>query len=317
MIDEQPTHRDICRHASVLSELYGSPVVVYFSPEQFGKSIDDSDLDVFLNFLNRAGKPKDLTIVLNTPGGKLDSVRRLTILLRGFTSSLTSVVAFKAFSSGTFLALSAERVVMGALSRVSPIDPVLVRDSSDQSASPTPGAITSEDIRSFPLMAQNWFGMNSEASRAEALEVLCRKVFPVTLSRLYRAETYSLSFMAQLLERQLPDIIESERNQIAKRLMYGYPSHQHSITSHNLTELGLNIHMASQVEETALKAMWEDCGKFIKSGMSQSRLVDCLLFSNSFFAHSEAVFEQDEDTQEEFSLSTSGMTTWHVLQDID
>src|SRR5262249_7289947 len=73
--------------------------------------------------LKSIGRVDKLDLVLQTRGGDTNAVWPLVSILREFTSNLSVLVPLRAHSAGTLIAFGANRIVMGAMGELSPIDP--------------------------------------------------------------------------------------------------------------------------------------------------------------------------------------------------
>ncbi|MCY4291950.1 MAG: hypothetical protein OXC72_09365 [Roseovarius sp.] len=75
------------------------------------------------------GKRKNIvTVILDTPGGVVEVVKRMVTVLRSVYQEVIVIVPDRAMSAGTIFALSADRIMMDHLSCLGPIDPQIERD---------------------------------------------------------------------------------------------------------------------------------------------------------------------------------------------
>lgn len=105
-----------------LEERWGRQQIVYFTRCDTTAQIDNDDDRLLAELLSGCGSsPIDLH--LETNGGYTDAAEKLIMMLRPFRSRLRVIVARRAKSNGTLLALAASEIVMGAASELGPIDP--------------------------------------------------------------------------------------------------------------------------------------------------------------------------------------------------
>jgi hypothetical protein len=115
-----------------------------------------------------------------------------------------------------------------------------------------PGVISAEDVRTFRLMAEDWFGVNREKDHLQLLALVAQRIFPTSLSSFYRADLLARQAAHELLLYQLPDTGEDVRQHIVNQLVGGYHAHNHIITRAEAQALGLQVHFPSSREETLL-----------------------------------------------------------------
>lgn len=105
-----------------LEERWGRKQLVYFTRCDTNAQIDGDDDRLMAEILTDCGSsPIDLH--LETNGGYTDAAEKLIALLSPFCPRLRVIVARRAKSNGTLLALAANEIVMGPVSELGPIDP--------------------------------------------------------------------------------------------------------------------------------------------------------------------------------------------------
>lgn len=247
--DTQPS--DVQALVAKLQEVRGHRVVFLHS----AMTVDL--VPILYACLRRAGHVDDLDLVLSTSGGTIAGTRRIAVLLREFTRRLTVLVPYRARSAGTLLCLSADELVLGPLAELGPIDSTM--DSQVATPPDAPGKISSEDVRAFRGLAEDWFGVTREEDRLQVLALLATRIFPTSLASLYRFDKLVREVAAELLAWQLPgDEREKERESIVARLVSGYHSHDAVICRHDVQELGLRAVDASPQEEEILWALSQE-----------------------------------------------------------
>ena len=71
---------------------------------------------------------KNLLVILDTPGGLVESVKTIVNTLRHFYGTVDFLVPVQAMSAGTALVMSGNSIQMDYFSRLGPIDPQVVRN---------------------------------------------------------------------------------------------------------------------------------------------------------------------------------------------
>jgi hypothetical protein len=236
---------DIAELVQALQARRGRPVIFYHS------ALADDTVPILYECLSRIGRTEDLDLVLSTTGGSIASTRQIALLLREFTAHLSILVPYRARSAGTLLCLSADRLVLGALAELGPIDSVMGSDGPPRPE--LPGSISAEDIRAFRAMAEDWFGVARPEDRLQVLAMLATRIFPTSLSSFYRFDRLVREVAAELLEFGLPGPEQAAaRAGIVDRLVSGYHSHDFVLTRRDIRALGLPAEDAAPAEQELL-----------------------------------------------------------------
>ena len=195
------------------------------------------------------GKSERLDVVLQCRGGVVNAARRIALLLRQFCRHLSFIVPYYCESSATILALAGDEIVAGEMAMFSPIDPHMNGGvAGDEEAC---AALSCMDLKLFPDMTKDWFGIISEEAQLQAFSQLCGSMFPPTLTAFYRTTKEVEQVAMELLAFHLPQKSEEFHKKIIHQLMYGYYSHNYAITAGEMKKLGLNIERNAKVEQLA------------------------------------------------------------------
>lgn len=212
-----------------------------------------SNLDIDLlpslyEALCRIGHVERLDVVVYCRGGEVNAARRMALLFHEFTNHLSFIVPHHCESAGTVMALAGTEIVAGSLALFSPIDPLL--NASDSSRESAPDALSSQDIRLFWKMSQDWFGLEERQARARSLTLLCESIFPTTLTSFYRCTLELRNIGDELLALHMSDRPEV-RKKIVEALIFDFHSHGYAITRDELRNLGLPVKTHGSVEHAA------------------------------------------------------------------
>lgn len=229
---------------SELQALREAPVIVYSA------TITDDAVRVIYECLRRMDPTSRLNLVLSTPGGVITAARRIALLLHEFASHLTILVPERARSAGTLLCLGAHELVLGPMAELGPIDAHI--GSAGSPPPDAPGMISTEEVRAFRQMAEDWFGVTREEDRLQVLALIAQRVFPASLGSLYRSDQLIRQSAYELVCYQLPNAEERIRQQIVNQLVGGYYGHNHIITRTEAQTLGLRVRFTSSQEEALL-----------------------------------------------------------------
>ncbi len=110
-----------------LEEKLGSDVVFFYGP------IQPSIEKIFRDFLESLKKDdlnrEKLSIILNTPGGSVETVEKMVVMTRHFYEEVDFIVPDYAMSAGTIFCMSGDRIYMDYSSSLGPIDPQVFNGS--------------------------------------------------------------------------------------------------------------------------------------------------------------------------------------------
>ena len=116
---------------SRLSEKTGRNTILYFSSflqkqPSNDASINDLDINAFMENIHGLDKSRGLDLILHTPGGDLAATEQIIKYLKScFHGDIRAVIPQMAMSAGSMIAVSCKSVIMGKQSSLGPFDPQL------------------------------------------------------------------------------------------------------------------------------------------------------------------------------------------------
>jgi hypothetical protein len=248
--------KELAQAVAALEQARGSSVLIYFLNDtvQLPKLMEPLDAPWLYRALHSQKVSKKLDVVLYCRGGSVSAAHKLYKLLRHYSKELRILIPHKAHSAATLLCLGADHLVMTPLSELSPLDPHLGSQLSDDSQ---PVMLSSEDIRAYAHLAQDWFGLTNSDDKTLVFKLLSERIFPPTLGTFYRSSQHMTTLAHELLTVHYPDI--KQREPIIKQLISGYASHDFAINRDEARTLGLAVQAATQPEEQLLLEVWDSC----------------------------------------------------------
>jgi ClpP class serine protease len=115
-----------------MESVLGRTVVAYFTSQKHPVTIDQTDADMLEELLRRTKIQNGLCLVLDTPGGDTISAERIVRICNVYSSyNYEVLVARRAKSAGTIIALGAAKILMGETSAIGRIDPQIVIKEPD------------------------------------------------------------------------------------------------------------------------------------------------------------------------------------------
>lgn len=111
-----------------LSQKTKRNTILYFSAflhKSHGEaSINDKDINAFMENVHRLDKKNGLDLILHTPGGDLTATEQIiTYLHSSFDGNIRAIIPQMAMSAGSMIAVSCPQIIMGKQSCLGPFDP--------------------------------------------------------------------------------------------------------------------------------------------------------------------------------------------------
>ncbi|MDB2439245.1 hypothetical protein N9W89_11060 [Hellea sp.] len=196
------------------------------------------------------GRQPKLDVVLISRGGSVNAAHRLALLLLEYTDDLSFIVPDRCESAAVVLCMAGQEIIAGPATIFTPVDPSL---HGAEQHGPSPKAVSAEDIRLFPEVIKDWFGIDADAAEDQALEILCENIFPTTLSSFYRSIAECRLVCHALLSSHMGKDSDDDISKIYEPLLYPRLPHSFALTDNNLKSYGFPIHRDSEIETPA----WE------------------------------------------------------------
>lgn len=112
-----------------LSSITGRNTILYFSAfmhkrNMIDASINDKDMNAFMEAVHKLDKSKGLDLILHTPGGEVAATEQIIKYLKSiFDGNIRTIVPQMAMSAGSIIAVSSKSIMMGKQSCLGPFDP--------------------------------------------------------------------------------------------------------------------------------------------------------------------------------------------------
>jgi hypothetical protein len=211
-----------------------------------------SDVFPFLfNHLNSFGDVSKISIFLYTTGGITISGFSLVNLIREFCNELDVIIPFKALSTGTLIALGANRIIMSRMGQLGPVDPSVNHPLAPVIPHPqNPNIrvgipVNVEDVVSYFDLARREAKIHSDAELTDIFKVLSNGIHPLALGAVNRARDQIRFLAKMLLSYHIQDA--SKIDTIIKILTAERFSHEYIIGRKEAKNvIGLNIQDVSQ-----------------------------------------------------------------------
>ena len=254
-----------------IEETRGSRLIIYITGDRqpFTTRIADDVIPIFNRHLENIGYQKKISLFLYTRGGDMVAPLRIVKLIRSYCDEFEALVPYRCHSAGTMVALGADKIVMGRLGELSPVDPATIHPYNPQNPlNPQQKLeISVEDLNSYFLLAREMAKVKEE-EMDKVFANLVEKIHPLSLGNAYRTLRMGKIIAEKLLEmpktkrfskEEMKKIVEEVTSRIC---IHGYP-----ITRDEAESLGLPIEKTEKELEKDLWNLYEIYGKEMKLGV--------------------------------------------------
>lgn len=88
-------------------------------------TINDKDINAFMEVVHKLDKTKGLDLILHTPGGEIAATEQIVNYLHSCFSDIKVIIPQMAMSAGSIISVSCNEIIMGKESCLGPFDPQL------------------------------------------------------------------------------------------------------------------------------------------------------------------------------------------------
>ena len=213
---------------------------------------------------------KNLSIVLHSSGGDINTAYQIIELLRNHCTNMTTIVPLCAKSAATLFILGSDRIVMGEIAQLGPLDTQI--GEREEGARKYTSALnpfkTLEELQRFSLetldVTVKLLLTRAELSVDEAIKhgmYFAAKISGPLFSQLKvekvgecsRALAVGKEYGERLLKRYTKWKNSEKRDSILEKLIKYYPSHDYIIDHKELKDIGFDPDLPSQDEKPILQ----------------------------------------------------------------
>jgi len=200
----------------------------------------------------------DLDVVLHTSGGLIEPAFNIIKLLRKHSKRVEIIVPSYAKSAGTLICFGADKLLMGTIAELGPLD-VQIKETDDETGNAYKSALNGfKALEQIQLHALDNLDIATKmiidrtgggVKMAEAIKLgiafsgqtsacLYNQLNPKMIGEYARALEVGHRYAISILTRYLGWSVD-KANEVANKLVYGYPSHGFIIDTLELQKLGL------------------------------------------------------------------------------
>ncbi len=217
-------------------ELNGKVICYFANPEHPYAAINNDDVIPFEDLLRSTGDSKKGILILNSSGGSGNAAEKLLSMCRErFTESFTVIVPNFAKSAATMMCLGSDKIMMGYLAELGPIDPQisLLRD---------PLIPARSFIDGLEMVRKNVKAGDPPNMYLSMLQKVRPEIISICTSAIADAECFAKNWLSKYMLKENPKQAEN----VAKWLSDGktYKSHGKVINHKEAKEiLKLNVEL--------------------------------------------------------------------------
>ena len=226
-----------------------------------------------LRRLMRTCKRDELDLVIDSPGGDIKGAYLLIRELRRRFKRLGAFVPFWAKSAATLICLGADELVLGELGELGPLDVQVEerqkgdfpRYRSSLERFKALEMLQKHSLETFDIVVPTVLegsGMRpldgctiAADFTARVCSPLYSQIDPDALGQNARELEVGFEYAMRVLNRYRADLPEETRDELAKKLVRGYPSHDFPIDAEELAEIGLPARGPSEEEFPILEEL--------------------------------------------------------------
>lgn len=215
-----------------LEQLRDSKVLVYFSYTP----LDDTIIIPLYKQLKEIGHTKKIDLLLHSYGGAVDTPYKVVKLIREFCDEFAVIVPFVAKSAASMLVLGADEVVMGPISELGPVDPLVAHPVFKDVLIPVQAV-----WHCLEYLQRSVVSCSDEEVASFMVTPLLNKLDPWLIGDYEKTIKASKQYAETLLSNYMLKDDPQKVLKVTQALTEGYYSHGYPIGRHEAKELGLKV----------------------------------------------------------------------------
>lgn len=281
--EETTPLKKLLKKSDVLLMLYPKDEEGYFSASISAKD----EITVYKILRDKKETKESLVILLDTSGGNVYSAVKIMDTLRTKYKDITIAIPQEAKSSGTMMCCGADKLIMGPISELGPLDKPMIHPDNETArisaldiVKSIDGMLDTAEEREKELAKEmnNELGIPMQKSLALASDSISKLVSPMLCKedvKIYNqakrllaiAENYGKEFLIGFMLKYIDKEKLRERiaDMIIRRLVWLYPDHGFAIRRNELREWFFMIDDAEKVE------YWDELWKEFEQNIGTNR----------------------------------------------
>lgn len=212
----------------------GMPMIVYWN--SFNGAVCQNDVQAFYKLFKDVGNIDKVAIFIKSDGGDTVASLRIVNVIRNYAESVNALIPLECASAATLIALGADKISMGPLAYLTPIDSSKRHQLSP--IDPVTNAKVSVSQDEIQRLERLW-EENAPEDSVHHYQELYKYIHPIILGSLDRSSSLSIRVADSILAYHNNN--KEERERISTKLNSEYPAHSFPIMLREAQELGLNV----------------------------------------------------------------------------
>jgi hypothetical protein len=220
---------------------------------------DEFGVEALVRELETANVRKAYLLV-NSPGGAMGSSYKIARAIRSHLDEITTFVPSIAASGGTLLTLTGDRIVMGPMSQITPLDVQLRYKGTWISAATF--------MRSFARISE-WFKKITPEEAPYPQTALADKLDPFVMEEWNGLMETMVNYVEDILR-----LAKYENpGEVATEIVTGFPTHDYVITPEVARNIGLKVEASSDYQEA-----WNVMRYWLTQYMFAQEMTHCIRY---------------------------------------
>jgi hypothetical protein len=273
--------RDMTRRRLLkeIEKITKTRVITYLANPNASPNFIDHNDPVFLNdLLESVGDTEVLDVIIDSPGGEANVTEKLAIMCREHCKVLRAIVPNSAKSAATMWAISSDKILMGYLSEIGPIDPQIRMVDPGGRITFVPAQSIIDSVGQIHQMLQA--GVDQRVAIG-----LIQKLDPAIIDVADKAIGFSRQFAERWLSQYMLKDDHAKAKEIAEALSDNrrWLSHGKRIGIREALDLGLKVDPIDR-KSKFWKLLWEYYGRaqMTMNATGTIKLFDCKTMGINF-----------------------------------
>ena len=179
---------------------------------------------------------EEVALYLKSPGGFVESSLKFVHVLRQHVKRIVALVPAQCASAATIVALAADKILMGPIGYLTPIDSSMRHELSP--INQITNSLVSVSSDEISRIVRLWLA-NAKDHHENPHSDLFKYIHPLVIGAIDRSMSLSVKICTEVLTYHMTDL--DKVNEISRRLNSDYPSHSYPITSREARLIGLPV----------------------------------------------------------------------------
>lgn len=248
---------DIAGVLSEIEEKLKSKVITYYLHE--GAQINDDAAVSLYKQLRAIGTKERLNLFIHSRGGATETPWKIIEMFRNYCKYFCVLIAYRAHSAATHIALGANEIIMTSFAELGPVDPYRTHPLLPVGPDEKPVSISVQDMKHcITFLKREADKPYTPEALAQLFSAMFEKIHPLAIGAIEQSYALSEIISVKALSTHMDPEKDKEKIEgIAKTLLDDYKSHRFQIGRLEAKRLGLPVTDADDAMESLLWRLYE------------------------------------------------------------